>query len=359
VDKYYPVPSPSKFQSAINSLSSLKISDKCYHFLIDTIIEYGGVFFGGYAMELYAKYIDIDVYHALRSHRQLIYAFASEPKILLNMIKSKAEFENLDMSYIKHPAVGDIINIHYEVIIDGVSVGIIYEPIGCHSYNTIRIHKQYVKIATIYTILHMYYSFIYIDAPYYNHYLLNYISTCLYNIKQTHTSTGILQIFPITCYGHQETKGDILSKRATLFSDLKKNPNDSKLNKYFFKYYPANNNKDSSEYESSSGKYASLDNITSSFVNNSSKKNKGNLISGLSKLFTNPLKNNLFSSKTYKRPRSQYRNKTFNNKYIPYKPPINTYKENTFEYTPKNKRFFKSYRANRSPKTGIFKLYNK
>jgi hypothetical protein len=342
VDKYYPVHSPIKFQNSINNLTSLKISTKCYNALIEVIVEYGGVFFGGYAMELYAKYISPEVYNALHTHRQIIYAFAMEPKILIDMIKSNAELENVNVTYKKHSAVGDIINIHYEILFDDVCVCILYETIGCHSYNVIRRKKHYVRIATIFTILHMYYSFVYVDEPYYNHDLLKYIATCLYDIKKTQTNTGILQTFPITCYGTQETKEDILSKRASLFSDLKQNPNDLKMKKHFFRYSPANVNKESSknlsEYESSSGKYASLENLINYSGTNNSKRDDGLL----TKLFTyNPFKSGIFSSKSYKKPRGKYRNKTF--KYNP------SHKKSYQKGIDSNKRTQKN--------TGIFQLY--
>ena len=43
----------------------------------------------------------------------------------------------------------------------------IYEPIACHSYNTITVGKSKVNIATIDTILTFYLSFLYVNAKEY------------------------------------------------------------------------------------------------------------------------------------------------------------------------------------------------
>jgi hypothetical protein len=376
VDKYYPVPPASKYQSSLDNLKSFNISNSAYTFLVNNIVQYGGVFFGGYALQSYAKYMDPDMSRFLQTNKQPIYAFAKEPKLLIDMIKSSGEKENILVETIKHPAVGDIVNVHYEIILDRKSVGVIFEPIGCHSYNTIRRNKQYVKIATIYTILHMYYSFIYLEAPYYNNSFLNFIVICLYNIKHTNATSGVLQPFPITCYGTQHTKEDILSNRADLYSELKNNPDDTKLNKYFFKYYPNDVNKGAST-EPSSSKYAALDNIQSDTKPKQKSERSGPSFTKTPKNPKTPQ-----TSDSYFKPGSTRRNqhtpltdiihagvynttKFFSDRFEPYKgnkTPRRKYRKTPYPTTKKQSKtpYSKGTRNYRSvPNTGIFGVYNK
>lgn len=342
VDKYYPVPEVETVQSAVYNLPSSPVSTSVYNFLINNITKYGGVFFGGYAMQLYSKYFKKDISPLLQKHKPLIYAFATNPKELIDLIESTGDHDGVKVSYIKHPAVSDVINVHYEIILDGNSVGVIFEPIGCHSFNVIRRNNRYVKIATIYTILHMYYSFIYIDAPYYNPSLLEYFSICLYNIKNSNKSIGILQLFPTTCYGHQHTKEDILSKRAELYTELKEHPNDAKMNKYFFKYRPSAKEEDSDE--APGGKYMSLENLTSSISSSNpyTKKDSSIIPYDTSKGFLS----GLFKSNPFRTSKRKFRKNTFRRSRPKY---------NFKKYSSNGD----SHRTRKYNDRGIFSVYNK
>lgn len=236
VNKYYPVATHTTYLPSTEEPS--KASSMARNLLIHAVIDYGGVFFGGFAMSFYAKYLPSAIKKYLANHKQLIYAFASDPKNVIHGISNHPDADNVKVSFVKHSAVGDIVNVHYEVIIDGKTAGVIFEPIGCHSYNVIRREKKYIKIATIFNILHMYYTFIYLRAPYYNTKLLTVLSECLYHIKQSSNGKEVLNSYPITCYGQQETRESMFQHRTKLYAELKESNDVKKLERYFLKYAP-------------------------------------------------------------------------------------------------------------------------
>ena len=60
----------------------------------------------------------------------------------------KEHLENNDFKNVEiyeHPGVGEIIAKHYEVAINDETVVFIYEPLACHSYNTITQDKKNKK----------------------------------------------------------------------------------------------------------------------------------------------------------------------------------------------------------------------
>ena len=72
-----------------------------------------------------------------------------------------------DVKMIYHSAVGEIIPLHYEILIGKESIAFIYQTIACHSYNVIIIDDKHIKVATIDTMIAFYLAFYYIDKPYY------------------------------------------------------------------------------------------------------------------------------------------------------------------------------------------------
>jgi hypothetical protein len=87
----------------------------------------------------------------------------------------------------------------------------------------------------------MYYSFLYIDAPYYNHHYILCMTQCLYHIKKPASGSHvILKPFPVSCYGSQHTREEIFSERSALYKEYKTTPNNSRLKQIFYRYSPGN-----------------------------------------------------------------------------------------------------------------------
>jgi hypothetical protein len=237
VDKHYHIPIPDPKHTS--DFSVLNIPEATYTCLTKSIIQYGGVFFGGYAISLYSKYLHKEIGSFVNKHKQLIYAFVNDPKLAIDLITDNCAKLNIKISHVKHAAISDVVGVHYEILLDDKTCGVLFTPIGCHSYNIIRRDNQYVNIATIYTILHMYYSFIYIDAPYYNHHYISCMTQCLYHIKKPSSGSHIiLKPFPVSCYGSQHTREEIFQERSDLFKEYKTNPTNSRLKQLFYRYSP-------------------------------------------------------------------------------------------------------------------------
>ena len=68
----------------------------------------------------------------------------------------------LNVNYVKHDEVGEIIPVHYELKIGKETIAFIYEAKACYSYNEIYSKKENanIKVATIDTILYFYLSFL-------------------------------------------------------------------------------------------------------------------------------------------------------------------------------------------------------
>ena len=75
-------------------------------------------------------------------------------------------FKNIKI--LKAKGVDEVIPEHYEITVDGDTIAFIYKPLGCHSYNKIKIDKNIIKIATIDTMLSFYLAFIYANRLYYD-----------------------------------------------------------------------------------------------------------------------------------------------------------------------------------------------
>ena len=86
-----------------------------------------------------------------------------------NIIKQDLAKKNIsDIKIIKHDNIGEIIPEHYEIKIGNETVVFLYKTIACYSYNTIKVNKKNINIATIDTMLGLYLAFLYADRDYYD-----------------------------------------------------------------------------------------------------------------------------------------------------------------------------------------------
>jgi hypothetical protein len=160
--------------------------DRIYENARNTLINQGVVFFGGYAIALYSEYMP----KKLRRKFEKVADFdviANNPEVTAKIVKERLNDIGINkVKIVKHEPVGEIIPIHYEVIVGKDSIAFIYKPIACHSYNVININGQKVKIGTVDTMLSFYLAFLYTDRPYYNYFLDRIIcmSKFLFEVQQ-------------------------------------------------------------------------------------------------------------------------------------------------------------------------------
>ena len=196
------------------------------------------VFFGGYAISQYARYLPKSE-KALFAQIPHFDVLSMNPEATAGKVKERLEDNDFTGIIVtKHSGIGEIVPEHYEMSVNKVSVAFIYKPIACHSYNVIQSGKRRVRIASTDTMLSLYLAMIYTDKPYYDVERILCMCKHLYDIQQRNrmNQTGLLRRFGITCYGKQETLDDVKAEKAQKYQQLKRN--DPEYDEWFLKYSP-------------------------------------------------------------------------------------------------------------------------
>jgi len=223
---------------------------------MDVFSEEGVVFFGGFALNLYAKYLnktceecefnpDFEVLSldpkktALKLKKALEELFKKKDIT----ISSESSISGKDSEYIsvgRKYGLGELIANHYEVKVGLDTIAFIYEPMACHSFNTIKYNGEKLRIATIDTILSLYLAFLYANKPYYNHKRIACMSEFLFKVqaKNRLKQEGLLKRFSIECYGKQRTYNELKIEKAEKYKKIKRNTKAFEYN--FLRYTPGN-----------------------------------------------------------------------------------------------------------------------
>ena len=219
-----------------------------YTIVKDSIIKQGLVFFGGYASSLFQQYLSVQSTQKNKMKQAPDFdALAENPKEAALRIKHDLEKKGIkNVKVYEKPDAGEIIAPHYEVAIGKDSVCFIYEPLGCHSYNTIHVKNNLIKIATIDTMLNLFLAFLYANRPYYDPERILCMAQYLFNIQSKNrlNQKGLLKRFTKECYGTELNIQMIRENRAKKFKDLKPyrnkttTKNGKEYEKYFLRYAP-------------------------------------------------------------------------------------------------------------------------
>ena len=238
------------FQRNMQSTSEEK-EDLIFETVKSILVEQGCVFFGGYAMSLYATYMPKLLKKRFRRFPDFD-VLCEEPIVVAEIVKERLKDIGINNVKInKKPAIGEIVAPHYEIIIGGDTVAFIYEPIACHSYNILKMHGHDVKIATIDTMLSFYLAFLYAHRDYYNTTRILCMSQYLFKVQQENRlkQKGLLRRFTINCLGHQETLEEIRGKKAQKYSDLKNKRGTKEYEEFFLRYRPGEANSEEGDGE--------------------------------------------------------------------------------------------------------------
>ena len=220
------------------------IQDEIYENVKNTFINQGVVFFGGYAISLYSQYMP----KKLKLKLEKIADFdvlSNDPEMTVEIVKERLKDIGINNTkIIKRDPIGEIVPLHYEIKIGKDTIAFVYKPIACHSYNTISINNQKIKVATIDTMLSFYLAFLYADKPYYNEFLerILCISKFMFDVQQKNRlqQKGLLKRFSITCYGHQESLEENRAHKAEKYKELKEKGDKYEFEKWFLNYSPDN-----------------------------------------------------------------------------------------------------------------------
>ena len=175
---------------------------------------------------------------------------AEDPQNTAEIVKERLRREGIKNVHIrKKNGIGELIAEHYELIVNGETILMIYEPIACHSYNLVRMRGRSMKIATIDTMLSFYLAFMYVNRPYYDPNRIICMAEYLFKVQQFNrlSQRGILKRFSINCYGKQDTINSILKEKSEMYDKLKRGTR--KWDYYFLKYDPVRKAKKRTKYK--------------------------------------------------------------------------------------------------------------
>jgi len=198
------------------------------------------VFFGGYALSHYARYLPKSE-KALFAQIPHFDVLSTDPEVSAGKVKERLEDNDFRHVVItKHSGIGEIVPEHYEITVGKHNdpVAFIYKPVACHSYNVIQAGKKRVRIASTDTMMSLYLAMIYTDKPYYDVPRILCMCKQLHDIQQRNrlNQSGLLRRFGMTCYGKQETLDDIKAAKAAKYQELKRN--NPEYEEWFLKYSP-------------------------------------------------------------------------------------------------------------------------
>jgi hypothetical protein len=222
-------------------MENKKNEDEIYNIVKKTLRNQDCVFFGGYAISLYSKYMP----EKERKQIQQIPDFdvlSNDPDKTANIVKQQLnEIGIQNVEIINRDPIGEVIPEHREIRVGKDTIAFIYKPIGCHSYNVIGDGSHETKIATIDTMLSFYLAFLYANRPYYDTDRIICMSKYLFEVEQKNRlkQKGLLRRFSITCYGHQQSLEEIRAEKAEKFRQLQNKKGTKKYNEWFLSYEPA------------------------------------------------------------------------------------------------------------------------
>jgi len=242
LNKNYPMKNPKcKFINFMRGFTGKAAdAESIYDIVKNSIIDQELVFFGGYANELYSKYMPQHNKKKIQNNPDFD-ALSTMPEKSALIIKDKLIAAGHINTHInKRKGVGEIIAPHYEIVVDKDTVAFIYEPLACHSFNEITINKKKIKVATIDTMLSFYLAFLYADRPYYDHDRIYCMSQLLYYVqaKNRLQQKGVLKRFGLQCTGNQTTLEDMRNTKTMMFNKLKHDRSSDEYEEWFLKYSP-------------------------------------------------------------------------------------------------------------------------
>ena len=218
-----------------------KIEDKIFFIVKDSLINQGCVFFGAFANRLYLK-------ENRKLRKQKVPripdfdVLSEDPGACSRIIKERLKDIGItDVEIIEHEGIGEIVAPHYEVVVGDETVVFIYEPLSCHSYNEIRIDKQFIKIATLDTMLSFYLAFLYSNRSYYDEQRILCMCEYLFGVlekNRLNQSHGILRRFSMDCYGTSHAKEELLAEKARKYKELQNKRDSEEYEWYFLRYLP-------------------------------------------------------------------------------------------------------------------------
>ena len=243
LNKHYPMKNPKCDNS--NFMRSFEGSPQdahaIYNIVKNTAIHEELVFFGGYASEVYRKYMPKSQRIRIKNKQPDFDLLSEDPQASAKLIKDRLQDEGFKHVKInKKCGFGEIIAPHYEIAVEEDTVAFVYEPLDCHSYNIIKVKGKKVKVATIDTMLSIYLAFLYANRPYYEHDRIYCMAQYLFSVQSKNRlqQKGPLKRFSLNCIGKQETLEDMRNIKNNKYEELKHKRDSTEYEEWFLRYSP-------------------------------------------------------------------------------------------------------------------------
>ena len=217
------------------------LQDKLFVIVRNTLVAQGCIFFGAMANIMYLQ--DLKEFKGKKIPNVPDFdVLSTDPETTTRILKERlvdAGIKNVKIK--KHNEIGETLPVHYEVSIGPESFVFIYEPIACHSYNTVSIDNRKIRIATLDTMLSLYLAFIYTNRPYYRVNRILCMSQYLFKVQQKNRlkQKGLLKRFSIDCYGEQTTIENLRANKIEKYRELKNKKGTKEYEWFFLRYIPA------------------------------------------------------------------------------------------------------------------------
>jgi hypothetical protein len=252
INKHYPIDDKKcNYLEFQRKMENKEKGDEIYEIVKNVFINQGVVFFGGYAISQYSQYMPANLRKKVEKNADFD-VISHDPQTTAEILKERLKDKGFtNVKIIKREPIGEIVPLHYEIIVGSDTVAFVYKPIACHSYNVLILNKQKVKIATIDTMLNFYLAFLYTNRPYYVEFTdrILCMSKFLFDVQQKNRlrQKGLLKRFSITCYGHQESVEEMRSEKAKMFKELKDKRGTHEYESWFLNYRPEKKNEEKEE----------------------------------------------------------------------------------------------------------------
>lgn len=242
LNKYHPMTIKSDCGDLVKKINNDDKKDfaKTREMLKDQLINQDVIFFGDFALSLYAEYMTGDVKQLAKDFKTFRVIHEDPKKCADNLLDSLEREGIKNVKVIEHEEIGEIIPNTLEVRIDNIPRAIIYDTLACHNYNEIEIDNKPIKIATIDTIMTFYLAMYYTSNDKDIKKRIFCIANQLFEITQKRLDeTGILKRFSSTCLGQQTTLTSMRAEKTSKRLELKNKKGTKEYDEWFLSYNPA------------------------------------------------------------------------------------------------------------------------
>ena len=207
---------------------------------LQTMVKDDVIFIGAYANKIYTDHSYVPNVENLSEFDVI----SSTPEKTCDALMTALTRAKFVPKLITHPPIEELINEHHSIMVNDKTVAIVYSPVGCHSYNTVKDkYGNTLRIGTIDTLFSYYLAFLYANREYLDGSRIECLCSVLYKVQQDNrlTNKKPLQRFNTDCYGQQETLETMRHTRNEMLDKLA--PKTRKYDEWFLKYVPKSKSK--------------------------------------------------------------------------------------------------------------------